>query len=65
MCVHVHMLVRLCVCVCVCVWVQQQSSALANMHVKLGSAELSASEKVGDETTNLFSPLEKSQRGIH
>ncbi len=35
------------------------------MHVKLGSAELSASEKVGDETTNLFSPLEKFQRGIH
>ena len=35
------------------------------MHVKLGSAELSASKKVGEETTNLFSPLEKSQRGIH
>jgi hypothetical protein len=33
--------------------------------VKLGSAELSAPEKVGDETTNLFSPLEKFQRGIH
>ncbi len=27
--------------------------------IKLGSAELSAPEKVGDETTNLFLPLDK------
>jgi len=40
-------------------------SAFHPRNIKLGSAELSSSGKAGDETTDLFSPLEKFQRGIH
>jgi hypothetical protein len=61
-CMYECMYVSIYVCLFVCSFA---AGTPPTCDIKLGSAELSAPAKVGDETTNLFSPLEKSQRGIH